>query len=334
MLSVADGPDMTRTLVIGGTRFIGRALVDELLANEYDVTMLNRGHHQNPFGDAVHHIEGDRTDDSLLAQATSRIDPDVVFDCVAYKPRDVDVATKVFSDATYIYISSTHAYWATGIPKRESATRLRPCSAEQATSDDNGTYGNRKAEGDRVAFAAAEEGVDARIVRPTATYGPGDYTERFAYWVDRVRHHDDILVPGEGTINMHMVYVEDVASALRVVAEEGSSGEAYNVADRRFYTLNELLDRISTILDTRINPVHASERELGNEGLVPEDFILYRPYPYLISTEKLAALGWKPTPLEDALPDTVDDHVRNDRDGREYGPSRDLEARLINAIEQ
>lgn len=129
--------------------------------------------------------------------------PGIVLDCVAYSPADVEAATKVFSEATYVYISSTHAYRASGIPKRESSTQLQSCSREQATSDGDATYGNRKAEGDRVALAAADEGVDARIVRPTATYGRGDYTERFAFWVDRVRRHDRVLVPGGNQQHAH-----------------------------------------------------------------------------------------------------------------------------------
>ncbi len=59
---------MDSALVIGGTRFIGRHLVSELLEADYDVTIFNRGNHDNPFADddRVGHIEGDRTNDSAL----------------------------------------------------------------------------------------------------------------------------------------------------------------------------------------------------------------------------------------------------------------------------
>jgi nucleoside-diphosphate-sugar epimerase len=323
---------MERALVIGGTRFIGRALVAELLDHDYEVTLLNRGRHENPFGDAVGHVAGDRGDRAVLETARERVAPDVVFDCVAFAPAAVEAATEVFEASTYVYISSTHAYRATGIPKRESTTPLRPCTPNQATDDGSETYGNRKAEADRVAMAAAERGVDARIVRPTATYGPGDYTERLAYWVDRVASHDRVLVPGEGSHNVHLVHVDDVASALRLVAERGSAGEAYNVADRRFHTLDELLERIAEALGTSVELVHASSRELP-AGLEPADFVLYRPYPYVVATEKLAGLGWEPTPLSAALPPTVEAHRRAGRDGREYPPTRDRELEIIESLE-
>ncbi|OYR90835.1 epimerase, partial [Halorubrum sp. E3] len=80
---------MTDTaLVIGGTRFIGRHTVSDLLANGYEVGMLNRGTHENPFADddRVTHVEGDRKNERDLRTANLSVDPDIVIDCVAYQP--------------------------------------------------------------------------------------------------------------------------------------------------------------------------------------------------------------------------------------------------------
>jgi CubicO group peptidase (beta-lactamase class C family) len=65
---------MTDALVIGGTRFIGRHAVSEFLDHGYDVAIFNRGEHENPFGDTVDHVEGDRTNDSALEAAAARVD--------------------------------------------------------------------------------------------------------------------------------------------------------------------------------------------------------------------------------------------------------------------
>ena len=106
-------------LVIGGTRFIGRHTVSELIDADYEVTIFNRGTRENPFADddRVAHIEGDRTTESDLRRAGLKIDPDVVIDCVAYKPRDVHAATEIFADAgAYVYVSSGAAYGEERIP--------------------------------------------------------------------------------------------------------------------------------------------------------------------------------------------------------------------------
>ncbi|WP_158057644.1 NAD-dependent epimerase/dehydratase family protein [Halorussus halophilus] len=327
---------MDTALVIGGTRFIGRHLVSDLLDHDYDVTIFNRGNHDNPFADDEHvtHVEGDRTNETALELAKERVEPDAVFDCVAYAPREVRAATEIFSDAeAYVYISSGDAYGNEEIPKREGETELRPCSAEQATDDSGDSYGNRKAEGDRAIFEAAERGVNAFSVRPCIVYGPHDYTERLDYWIERVASYDRVVVPGDGDNVWHRAYVEDVASALRIVAEEGTPGECYNVGDRQLVTIDEMLELIAEALDTDLEIVHAGRNELAAADLSPDDFILYRDYPHVLDTDRLANLGWDSTPLAEAMERTVVEHLESDRDGAEYDPGREAEERVLGVLE-
>ncbi|WP_408957035.1 NAD-dependent epimerase/dehydratase family protein [Natrinema sp. 74] len=323
---------MDNALVIGGTRFIGRHLVDDLLEHGYDVTLFTRGNRENPFAadDRVDHVEGDRTNDTALEAAATTVDPDAVFDCVAYHPKDVRAATRIFADCeAYVYVSSSAAYRREEIPKREAETPLESCTAEQATDDSFETYGNRKAEGDRAVVAAAEDGVRAMAVRPPIVYGPHDYTERMDWWIDRVNRFDRVVIPGDGTNLRHRAYVEDVASALRIVAERGDAGEAYNAADRRLTTLEELVDLIADSADTAVEAVHAGTRELAAGDLALDDFPLYRTYPSVLSTANLAALGWESTPLAEAMDRTVAAHRENDHDGIENGPDRAAEERVL-----
>ncbi|WP_435062903.1 NAD-dependent epimerase/dehydratase family protein [Halobaculum sp. EA56] len=323
-------------LVIGGTRFIGRHVVEDLLDHGYEVTIFNRGTHENPFADreGVAHVEGDRRDDTDLRAAKLSVEPDVVIDCVAYYPEDVRVATDLFADVDgYVYVSSGSAYGVEEIPKREGETPLCPCTPEQATDDSHGTYGNRKAEGDRAVFEAAEAGVNAMSVRPCIVYGPHDYTERLDYWIDRVLTHDRVVVPGDGQNLWHRAYVEDVASALRIVAEEGTPGEAYNVGDRTLVTMEGTVDLIAEAADTEVEVVHAGERELAAADLSPDDFVLYRDYPHVLDTNELSSLGWESTPLPEAMERTVADHRESDRDGSEHDPGREAEERVLGVLD-
>ncbi|WP_436345376.1 NAD-dependent epimerase/dehydratase family protein [Natronorubrum sp. FCH18a] len=327
---------MDTALVIGGTRFIGRHLVEELLEHGYDVTLLNRGNHENPFesDDRVARVEGDRTNDSVLEAAATTVDPDAVFDCVAYYPKDVRAATGIFADCeAYVYISSGAAYGREDIPKREDETPLESCTSDQAVDDAYESYGNRKAEGDRAVVAAAERGTRAMSVRPPIVYGPHDYTERLDWWIDRVNRFDRVVVPGDGTNVWHRAYVEDVASALRIVAERGEAGEAYNVGDRRLVTLEEMGELIADRLGTDVEIVTAGARELAACDIALEDYVLYREYPHVLSTAKLAALGWESTSLEEAMERSVDSHLESDRDGSEHGPDRADEERVLGILD-
>ena len=323
-------------LVIGGTRFIGRHTVIELLEHGYEVAMMNRGNHDNPFRDDVRvtHIEGDRTDPQALRRAGRSADPDIVIDCVAYHPDDVRTATNVFADVDgYVYVSSGSSYEVEAIPKREGETPLCSCTRDQATDDSRDTYGNRKAEGDRAVFAAAEDGVNAMAVRPCIVYGPYDYTERLDYWINRVLTHDQIVVPGDGQNIWQRAYVPDVASALRIVAERGEPGTAYNVGDRRALTLEETIETIADAADTTCQVVTASADALAAGGLTPDDFILYRAYPHLLDTCSLASLGWESTPVDAAMERTVEEHRESDRDGSEWDPGREAEKRVLGVKE-
>lgn len=327
---------MDTVLTIGGGRFIGRFTVEELLAHEYDVTLFTRGKTDIPFDETVvEHVQGDRTDPDDLSAARTAVDPDIVIDFVAYRPDEVRTAVDIFSDVdAYVYISSTHAYQRTAtIPLREGSTPLEPYTEEQAGDDTSATYGPRKAEGDRVIFEAADRGVNAVSVRPTAIYGPYDPTERQDYWIDRVNRYDRIVVPGdEYRMPIHLGYVEDVARAIRLIIERGDVGEAYNVADRYHRTYDDLIRVIARALDTTVEVAHATPHDLAREGLSVTDFSLCEPYPYLVATEKLASLGWDATPFEDGMDTAVRDHVASDRDGRMHDPGRETEERLIDTL--
>lgn len=357
------------SLVIGGTGFVGRHTVAELLDHGYDVTALSRGSHgfRFPDGMAVDHVTADRTDDDALADAARRAEPDVVVDCAAYHPADVRTATELFADVNaYVYVSSGGVYSSEEIPKREDETPLHDCTPEQATDDSMKTYGPRTAECDRLVRAAAADGVAAMSVRPTMVYGPQtipgeDADHRSAeaswtddipatwaddnfsglgvhdeYWIDRVNRYDRVAVPGDGTAIWHRAYVEDVATALRVVAEHGEPGEAYNVGDRRVSTLEDVIDRIADVLETSVEVVYASQRELAQADLSPNDFILYHhprtEYPHVLDSCKLAALGWESTPLAVAMERTVEEAIASGRDGSAHDPGRDTEERLLETL--
>jgi len=321
-------------LFVGGTRFIGRHAVEAFLGAGYDVTTLTRGEHDDPFADrdGVDNRTGDRTDRAALVAARDAVEPDVVVDFVGLHPDEVREATDVFADARYVYVSSGSAYVPGDVPMREDETLLHPCEPGQEDDDSAGTYGPRKAECDRAVFAAAADGVDATAVRPMLVQGPHDYTERFGYWVDRVAERDRVLVPGDGGSLLHRVYVRDLADALLLVAEEGDPGEAYNAADRSAYSLGRSLELIADALDTDVEVVYASERELAEHGLAPDDFPLYTPRPTLVSTGKLAALGWESTPPAEYVADTARAHVDAGVTGPDDAPDREAEDAAVESI--
>lgn len=353
---------MSTALVIGGTGFIGRHTVENLVDHEYDVVSMSRSSPEFPFSqpDAVTHLIGDRTNESTLTEIAYRHEPDVVIDCAAFYPADVQHAVDLFADANaYVYVSSGGVYRVQEIPKRENDTPLLECSTEEATDDTMASYGARKAEGDRIARAAADRGIAAMSARPCVLYGPQfvdsqDFEPTDAtpvwidgmpvnqtlhdYWIERVDHFDRIVVPGDGTAIWHRAYVEDVADALRTTAERGEPGAAYNVGDQRVCTLADVIELIADVLGTSVDIVSASHRELAEADLSPSDFILYHHpmtgYPHVLETCKIRALGWESTPVAQAMTRTVEERINHIRSRRDSAPNRGAEERLLAALEQ
>lgn len=107
----------------------------------------------------------------------------------------------------------------------------------------------------------------------------------------------------------------------------GKSGNPF--ADRDGVTHFEGNRNDREALDTEVELVHASEREVAKHDVSPLDFPLYVPTLHLVSTEKLASLGWESTPLSEAVAKTVEEHLESDRTGEETGPDRGTEEAII-----
>jgi 2'-hydroxyisoflavone reductase len=143
-------------------------------------------------------------------------------------------------------------------------------------------------------------------------------------------------MPGGGTAICHRADVEDVASAIRVVAERGVAGEAYNVGDRRVCTMEDVVGLIAAELDTSVTVVQVSERGLAAVGLDPDGFVLYHHlgsrYRRVLDTCKLASLGWQSTPVKQSIAETVKESVTSGSDGNAFDPGRAAEEQLLDSV--
>ena len=218
---------MNRVLVIGGTLFIGRALVRRLLDRGDDVTILHRSR-RNPFRHETREIRCDRNDVRALSRVL-RDGYDIVFDNVydwgaGTTGKQVGrAAACVQSKTRYVFMSSCAAY-GSGLERNEQSPLAGP--------DHPDAYCRNKADSERALFALQASGqVEATTLRPPFVYGPHNpfYREQF-FW-DRLIAGRPILVPGDGARLMHLVHVWDLADcAIRAADSTESPGRAYNVA--------------------------------------------------------------------------------------------------------
>ena len=212
-----------KLLVLGGTKFLGRHIVDAALEGGHDVTIFHRGEtNRGLFGDRVAEVLGDR-DGGLGALKSRRWD--AVVDTSGYFPRIVGASAKLLAGHAdhYTFVSSISVYadFSTGPNERSPLKTLEDETIEEL-GDEHQHYGGLKA----LCEQAVEREFPGRtlVVRPGLIVGPHDPTDRFTYWAERLARGGEVLAPGPPERVVQFVDVRDLAGWIVQVAEERRTG--------------------------------------------------------------------------------------------------------------
>ncbi len=301
---------MARALVIGGTLFIGRALVDQLLARGDDVTVMHRGT-GTPFGAPVREIQCDRNDVSVVTAALSRSSFDVVYDNVydwqrgttAEQVSAAAVAVASGSLRRYVFTSSIAVYRHGG--EHDEDGPLVP-------SDFPVAYSAQKADSERALFDLHRtSGFPVSTIRPAFIYGPHNAFDREAFFWDRILAERPIVVPEDGLRPMQWVHVRDVARAAVLSADNDRTlGRAYNLAGYPPITQVQYVQLLANIAGRHANIVHIRRElieQIGGQLFVPPLYFgvyLDVPLTTVHNDRVRAELGLDLTPLEAGLRET------------------------------
>ncbi len=215
-----------RILVLGGTAFVGRAVVEDALAAGHELTLFGRGRTGTDLFPDVPRRTGDRDSGDYASLAEGEWD--AVVDVSAYVPRHVAQASEAVRDRAgrYLFISTGSVYDREQAPADgldETAARLAP---ERGTETvDGATYGPLKV---ACEDEAAQRWGDAlTVVRPGIVGGPHDPTDRFTYWARRAARGGRVAVPGRLDQPVQVVDARDLAR-LVVSLLEADTGGTFN----------------------------------------------------------------------------------------------------------
>jgi len=215
-----------RVLVLGGTRFLGRHLVQALRAKHHEVTLFNRGRSAPDLFVDVEQVRGDRDEGAPAYAALAGRRFDAVIDTCGYVPRVVRAACESLRDAvgTYVFISSISAYAGFERPGLAEDAPLATLD-DPATEDVMAHYGALKAACEREVQAVF--GARALVVRPGLIVGPYDPTGRFTYWPRRVADGGEVLAPADPRAPVQFIDARDLAEWI-VRAVTRAPGGVYN----------------------------------------------------------------------------------------------------------
>ena len=290
-------------LLLGGPKFVGRAVIDAALDGGHNVTLFNRGQTNAELYPHLERLVGDR--DGGLAALDGRI-WDAIIDISGYFPRVVRASAERLAASTgrYLFISSISVYASIEDATEASPLAILPDPAvEQITG---ATYGGLKA----LCELAVEDvfGERAINVRPGLIVGPHDPTDRFTYWVHRTARGGPVLAPEGPDVAVQVIDVRDLAQWLVRLLQSGASG-AFNATGPDYrLTFGEMLQTGASEAGTKPDIVWKSPEFLAANNVAPWSMLpLYQPAERWASVniDRALSAGLTFRPLAETVRDTL-----------------------------
>lgn len=297
-----------KILIIGGTGFLGRHLVEEALSNEHTVTLFNRGVSQPALFPEVEHIRGDRDKDVSALQHRQW---DAVIDTCGRMPGSVQATASVLAESVkhYTFISSTSVYTdfsRPGIDEHSPVEQLGDLRIEEASPTKH--YGALKA----LCEQAATEAMPGRvlIIRPGLIVGPHDTSDRFTYWPHRVSRGGEVIAPGQPEQPVQFIDVRDLSAWIIRMVEAEQTG-VYNAKGPDYMlSMQQLLEECKAASGSDARFVWVDEAFLNEQGVMPyTEMPLWVPSAMAgfvrVNCHKALAAGLSIRPLAETVRDTL-----------------------------
>ncbi len=288
-----------RILVLGGTAFVGRAIVEDALRSGAEVTLFGRGRTGTELFPGVPRLTGDRDTGDYTALGDGRWD--AVVDVSGYVPRHVGQAMDALGGRAgrYLFVSSHAVYLKTehNPDPTEDAPRRVPLRDTEWLAGDN--YGRLKVacEDD----VLARYGERATIVRPGKVAGPHDWQEGLTYWVRRAARGGPVAVPTDPAQPVQVIDSRDLARLVVQLIADGRPGAFHAVGPAEPVTLGGLIQTCARVAGTQVEivPVPAGT-VTGFFPLVRDNWPGQRRSP-----AKARAAGMPATPLDVTVADVL-----------------------------
>ncbi len=337
-------PEKKRLLVLGGTGFIGPALVELARQRGHTVTIFNRGKTRPGLFPDVEKLQGDR--DPQKGEGIKSLAGrqwDVVFDDCGYFPRHVKASAELMGPniGHYIYVSSISCYAKNdvegGNEDAELARLADPTVETMGKSYEN--YGGLKVLCEQAAMAALPGKVT--IVRPGYIVGPDDPTGRFTYWPARMDRGGEVLVPGTPNDPIQVIDVRDLAAWMLLCGERGTKGVFNACGPEKRMSWGEVIAACQKCASQPTKLHWASVAQLNALKTDVEGFPIWAPYEgdskgfHTWSNARAVAAGLRFRPIEEIARDTLawwksapEDH----RGKKLAGPAPDKEAEMLKEL--
>lgn len=300
-----------KVAVLGGTRFIGRAIVEHLAAWGDEVLVVHRGSTEPPDLPDVEHIHAERATFGEHRDEIAAFAPDAVVDCLAMTRAGAEAALAAVPDgARLLVLSSVDVYRAYSSLLAGTVTDAVPLAETAPVRTERYPFRGQVPGGDEYEKLDVEEAYLARgaiVARLPMVYGPRDGQRREWFVLRRVRAGRRRIPVGAGSWVTSRVYAPDVGAFVRAAIASGARGEIFNVAEAASAPMGLLVARILRAAGSDAAcvtvPDDAVPEDLGETRAIAQHL--------LVDASKARALGWRETDPDEALRRTVAWHLEN-----------------------
>lgn len=301
-----------RLIVLGGTGFIGRRIVDELSRNDHDLTVVHRGVEEIDSVPGVRHIHGPRAAFAELWPQIREQHPDGLIDVTAYSRDDANAILEVTEDGQrLIVLSSMDVYRASGALRGQEGSGGTQFDETSPLREERYIYRDADHPDDDYEKLDVEEAYLQRggsVLRLPMVYGEHDRQRREEFILRRVRAGRAQIPIGVGNLVWSRGYVGDVATAARLLMEAAVEREIFNVCESQTWTIRQWAERIAATAGW------TGEFVTVQDEMLPSDLRLTRTYKQHLQFDAGKArreLGWRDTDPTEALQATVRWHLEN-----------------------
>lgn len=284
-----------KILVLGGTRFFGKKLVQRLIDGGHDVTIATRGNTQNVFGKKVNQVIVDRTNASSIKEAVGHENWDVIYDNICYSPNEALATSEIFNSKTKKYVfTSTLSTFDQQLGANIPEEAFDPYQYEIRFGDTSDfSYGEGKRLAEAVFFQKATFPVVA--VRFPIVLGEDDYTKRLHFHIERVAQENTISFLNMDA-RMSYILSDDAAAFLEFAGVSNIEGP-YNATSTGAYSMSELMNLIEEQTEKKAKISLVGDEESRSPFGVPEDWFM--------SPNKAMNAGYEFFSLDEWLPELI-----------------------------
>ncbi|KKU52792.1 MAG: hypothetical protein A3A28_04340 [Candidatus Sungbacteria bacterium RIFCSPLOWO2_01_FULL_47_32] len=271
-----------KILFIGGSRFVGPLVIEELLERGHEVTVFNRGLLRQSYPKEVTFVKGNRNRGFPFKERF-----DSVIDTCAYREKQTERVIRELKFDFLVHISTAAVY---------KKTETFPLIEESPLGDWPvwGDYNKGKVECEKT---LAVSGLPYATIRPVYILGPKNYLARESFIYSKIKNGLPTILPGNGRALIQFIFADEVAETIVLIAENKNEG-AFNIAGNDTITLKGLVEEMSKIVGKEpiIKYNLSADSEKFNEVEFP-----FANENFAVSNEKIKRLGIKFVPLLEGL---------------------------------